>query len=310
MPLPELFRGRLTLPVIASPMFLVSFPPLVAAICRAGIVGAFPSINARPAAQLDEWLGQMNAMRADTPEMAPYGVNLILHKSNPRLVEDLDLIVKHQAPFVITSVGNPADVVKRVQAYGGMVFHDVIGIPHARKAAAVGVDGLILIAAGAGGHAGTLSPFALVYEVRQFFAGTIVLGGAISTGAHIKAAQVMGADMAYMGTRFIATQESQASEAYKNMLIEATAGDLVYTPYFSGIPANYMRQSIIASGLEPNQVLGTREGASLMGGGGVEGHKAWKDIWSAGQGVGAIKDIPTVADLVARLKAEYDAVNI
>ncbi len=307
MPLPELFRGRLKLPVIGAPMFIVSQPELVTAQCRAGVVGCFPTLNARPLPLLETWLQQVTAASAE-PGAAPFGANLIVHKSNNRLAEDTELVVKYKAPFVITSVGEPSAVVKQVHAYGGIVFHDVIGLKHARKAIEAGVDGLILVAAGAGGHAGTLSPFAFVAEVRKIFAGTIVLAGAITTGAQVKAALTMGADMAYMGTRFIATQEAHAPEGYKKMIVNSTASDIVYTPYFSGVHASYMRQSIEAFGLDPAKVLGHREGASLgIDAKSDDGPKAWRDIWSAGQGVGSIDDAPKVAELVARLKQQYDA---
>jgi nitronate monooxygenase len=306
MPLPELFRGRLKLPVIGAPMFIVSQPELVTAQCRAGVVGCFPTLNARPLPLLETWLQQVTAASAE-PGAAPFGANLIVHKSNNRLAEDTELVVKYKAPFVITSVGEPSAVVKQVHGYGGIVFHDVIGLKHARKAIEAGVDGLILVAAGAGGHAGTLSPFAFVAEVRKIFAGTIVLAGAITTGNQVKAALTMGADMAYMGTRFIATHEAHAPEDYKRMIVNSTASDIVYTPYFSGVHASYMRASIEAFGLDPVKVLGHREGASLgIDVKGDDGPKAWRDIWSAGQGVGSIDDAPKVADLVTRLKQQYD----
>jgi nitronate monooxygenase len=311
MPLPEIFRGRLTLPVVGAPMFLVSYPELVIAQCQAGIAGSFPTLNARPLDVLEQWLKQITETLAASPKAAPFGVNLVVHKANTRLAEDFALTEKYKVPFVVTSVGDPGDLVKRVHGYGGIVFHDVTTVRHAKKAIAAGVDGLILVCAGAGGHAGTASPFALVEEMRKIFKGTIILAGAISTGAHVKAAQVIGADLAYMGTRMIATQEAHADAGYKQMIVDSTAADIVYTPHFSGVPASYIRASIVAAGLDPDKVLGPREGASL----GLEekdekGPKAWRDIWSAGQGVGAIGDIPPVAALVTRLKAEYDAVQI
>ena len=311
MSLPEIFRGRLAVPVVGAPMFLVSHPELVIAQCLAGIPGSFPTLNARPLELLEEWLKRISAAVAAAPTPAPFGVNLVVNKANTRLAEDVALTEKYKVPFVITSVGEPGELVKRVHAYGGIVFHDVISVRHAKKAIAAGVDGLILVCAGAGGHAGALSPFALVHEVRQIFAGTIILAGAISTGAQVKAAQVMGADLAYMGTRFIATQEAHADEAYKRMIVETTAADIVYTPHFSGISANYLRPSIVAAGLDPALVLGPREGASLgLSDKDDKGPKAWRDIWSAGQGVGAIVDAPPVAELVARMKAENDEVKV
>jgi nitronate monooxygenase len=305
MPLPDIFRGRLSLPVIGAPMFLVSQPELVIAQIRAGVVGCFPTLNARPLAQLEDWLAQIGAAAA--PGAAPFGANLILHKSNPRLQDDLALVIKHKVPLVITSVGDPTPVVAQVHAYGGIVFHDVISLKHARKAMAAGVDGLILVCAGAGGHAGTLSPFAFTAEVRRIFSGTIVLAGAISLGSQIKAAQVMGADLAYMGTRFIATAEAHAVEAYKQMIVAAGTSDVTYTPYFSGVAANYLTASITANGFDPDNVRGPREGAALDLHGDDKGPKAWRDIWSAGQGSAAIDDVPSVAALVARLKWEYEA---
>jgi nitronate monooxygenase len=283
----------------------------VIAQCQAGIAGSFPTLNARPLELLDQWLKHITDTLAASPNAAPFGVNLVVHKANTRLAEDFALTEKYKVPFVVTSVGDPGDLVKRVHGYGGIVFHDIVSVRHAKKAIAAGVDGLILVCAGAGGHAGTASPFALVEEVRKIFKGTIILAGAISTGAHVKAAQAIGADLAYMGTRMIATQEANADAPYKQMIIDSAAADIVYTPYFSGVPASYMRQSIVAAGLDPEKVLGPREGASL----GLEekddkGPKAWRDIWSAGQGVGAITDSPPVAELVARLKAEYDAVKL
>ncbi len=304
MPLPALFQNRLRLPLIGAPMFIVSQPELVLAQCRAGVVGCFPTLNARPLLQLEAWLQQLTEATRDT---APFGANLIVHKANDRQAQDLDLLVKYKAPFVITSVGDPSPVVEKVHAYGGIVFHDVISLKHARKAIAAGVDGLILVCAGAGGHAGTLSPFAFVAEVRKEFAGTIVLSGAISLGNHIKAAQVIGADMAYMGTRFIATAEAHAPQGYKDMIVGAGTADIVYTPYFSGIHANYLRSSIVANGLDPDKVLGQRAEAKLsLGSDDPDGPKAWRDIWSAGQGAGVIEDAPPVAELVERLKRQYD----
>lgn len=308
MPLPALFDGRLAVPALGAPMFLVSRPELVIAQCKAGIPAAFPTLNARPFEVLVEWLDQIQEALKSDATAAPFGVNLIVHKSNNRLEQDTELVIKNKVPFAITSVGDPSPIVKEIHGYGGIVFHDVTNIRHAKKAIAAGVDGLILVCAGAGGHAGVLSPFAFVQEVRQIFDGTIILAGAISTGAHIRAAKTMGADLAYMGTRFIASKEANADETYKQMIVDSAAADIVYTPYFSGVPASYLRASIEAYGLNPDEVLGRREGASL----GIEekekdGPKAWRDIWSAGQGVGAISDVPPVAELVARLKKEYDA---
>jgi nitronate monooxygenase len=293
----------LTLPLIGAPMFLVSSPGLVIAQVRAGIVGTFPALNARPSAQLAEWITEIEGAVGDMP----YGVNLIVHASNTRLEEDLGIVVRHKVPLVITSVGEPSQVVAAIHGYGGKVLHDVINIRHAKKAIAAGVDGLILVCAGAGGHAGLLSPFALVSEVREFYDGPVALAGALTRGNHIRAAQVMGADYAYMGTRFIATQEAHASDAYKQMILDSNAADLVYTPAFTGVHGNYLRASIERAGLDPDNIVGGKDKPDLK----LENRtdaKAWKDIWGAGQGVGSIHDVPRVEALVARLKREYDAV--
>lgn len=309
MPLPELFRNNLALPAIGAPMFLVSHPELVIAQCKAGIPGTFPTLNARPLEALDEWLSRITNALASDPKAAPFGVNLIMHKSNTRLIEDTKLTIKYKVPFVITSVGNPTPMVEHVHSYGGLVYHDVTTIKHAKKAIEAGVDGLVLVCTGAGGHAGFLSPFAFLYEVRQIFDGTIILAGAISTGRQIKAAIVMGADFAYLGTRFIATAEANAEDRYKNMITTSSAADTVHTPYFSGVPANYLRPSLVAAGFDPDNLGTNPDGGSLS----IDGHtkksgpRPWKDLWSAGQGVGAIDDIPKVADLVMRMQADYDA---
>ncbi|WP_119679451.1 NAD(P)H-dependent flavin oxidoreductase [Indioceanicola profundi] len=311
MPIPSLFQGKLRLPLIGSPMFIVSYPELVAAQCKAGMVGTFPSLNARPVELLDEWLGNLTHDLGDyaaaNPDrkVAPFGVNLIVHRSNTRLQEDLALVVKHKVPLVITSVGAPTEIVEHVHGYGGIVFHDVTNVRHAKKAMEAGVDGLILVCAGAGGHAGTLSPFALLPEVRSFFDGTIVLAGAMSSGQAVRAAEVMGADMAYMGTRFIATAEAHANPAYKQMILDGQAADIVYTPFFSGIPGNYLGPSIAASGLDVAEL--TTPGRTPDVSNWDNKPKAWKDVWSAGQGIGSIGDVPTVAELVDRMAAEYSA---
>ena len=310
MSLPKMLQDTLALPVIGSPMFIVSVPELVIAQCTSGIVGSFPALNARPKELLDEWLRRIVAELAaaklahPTRKVAPFAVNQIIHHSNDRLDHDLDLCVKHRVPLIITSLRAPGDVVQRIHDYGGLVFHDVINVRHAQKALEAGVDGLILVCAGAGGHAGMLSPFALVSEVRSFFQGTIVLAGALARGQHILAAQAMGADLAYMGTRFIATQEANAADAYKDMIVASNADDVVYTPYFTGVHGNYLKASIVAQGLDPDN-LPPRDKTSMDFG--STRTKAWRDIWGAGQGVGAMIDVPATADLVTRLAREYQA---
>lgn len=304
MAVPASLRDRLALPAIAAPMFLVSGPDLVVEACRAGVIGSFPALNQRStdayAAWLEEIEQRLAALAHEDP--APFAVNLIVHRTNPRLAADLEVTVKHKVPIVITSLGAVAELVDAVHGYGGLVFHDVINMRHAEKAAGAGVDGLIAVCAGAGGHAGMLSPFALVAEIRSFFDKTIVLSGAISTGAHIAAALMLGADLAYLGTRFIATRESLASEEFKRMIVGARASDIVYTPAISGVHGNFLRESLIANGLDPDNLPPKPE----MNMDREDREKrAWKHIWSAGQGVGSIADIPGVAELCARLKREY-----
>ena len=309
MSLPASLAGRLKLPVIAAPMFLTSGPELVIACSNAGIVGTFPALNQRTSAGVDEWLTTIRAgLKADA---APFGVNLIVHKTNPRVAADLALCVKYRVPVVITSLGAAADVVDAVHGYGGVVFHDVTTARHAKKAAEAGVDGLILVASGAGGHAGTLSPFSLMAEVREFFDKTVLLAGCISTGADVATALMMGADLAYMGTRFIATTESMASDVNKQMLVDAGASDILYTPAISSIGANFLRQSIVAAGLDPDK-LAAPAGLDLSHitepykkEPGKPESKAWRDIWSAGQGVAGIHEVLPAAKLVEQLVAEY-----
>jgi nitronate monooxygenase len=308
MPLPKVLQDNLALPVIGAPMFIVSQPALVMAQCMAGIVGSFPALNARPKEVLDEWLatmtGEIAAARRAEParKIAPFAVNQIVHHSNDRLDHDMVLCVKHRVPMVITSLRAPGEVVQEVHRYGGIVFHDVINVRHALKAVEAGVDGLILVAAGAGGHAGTLSPFVLVSEVRRFWDGPIALSGAITRGEQILAAQAMGADLAYMGTRFIPTPEANAVDGYKRMILDSTAADVVYTPYFTGVHGNYLRPSIAAQGLDPEN-LPLRDKTSMSFG--SDRTKAWRDIWGVGQGVGSIDEITPVSDVVARLGREY-----
>ncbi len=308
MALPSSLANALDLPVIGSPMFIVSGPELVIAQCLNGVVGSFPALNARPADQLDVWLtrikAELAAAKAADPsrKIAPFAVNQIVHASNDRLRHDMEVCVKHEVPIIITSLRAPGEVVEAAHSYGGLVFHDVTTIRHAQKALEAGVDGLILVCAGAGGHAGTLSPFALVGEVRRFFDGPIILSGSIATGQAILATQAMGADLAYIGTRFIATQEANAAQGYKDMIVETSAADIVYTPYFTGVPGNYLKPSIAAQGLDPDALPDADKTKMSFGSGTA---KAWRDIWGSGQGVGLIDDAPPVADVVARLKAEY-----
>jgi nitronate monooxygenase len=308
MSLPASLAASLDLPVIASPMFIVSGPELVIAQCLGGVVGSFPALNARPAEQLDLWLTRIEtelaAAKAAEPSrrIAPFAVNQIVHASNDRLQHDMEVCVRHHVPIIITSLRAPDEVVRAAHSYGGLVFHDVTTIRHAQKALEAGVDGLILVCAGAGGHAGTLSPFALVGEVRRFYDGPIILSGAIATGDAILAAQAMGADLAYIGTRFIATQEANAAEGYKEMIVGSSAADIVYTPYFTGVPGNYLKPSIAAQGLDPDD-LPHADKAKMSFGSGTA--KAWRDIWGSGQGVGLIDDAPPAAEVIARLKSEY-----
>jgi nitronate monooxygenase len=308
MPLPDTFEGRLRIPAIAAPMFLVSGPDLVVETARAGIIGTFPALNQRTSEGYAGWLDEIEERLSlavqDGSRPASFGVNLIVHVTNPRLDQDLKITVDRKVPLVITSLGAVSDLVDAVHSYGGLVFHDVINVRHAEKAAEAGVDGIIAVCAGAGGHAGALSPFALVPEIRRFFHKTIVLSGAISNGAQIAAARLVGADLAYLGTRFIATRESLAPDAYKAMLMQARAADIVYTPAISGVNANFMRQSIVAAGLDPQNLI--PHGKLDMG---AEA-KVWRDIWSAGQGVGSVDDIPSTAELCARLEQEYEAARM
>ncbi|MCG2585270.1 nitronate monooxygenase family protein [Massilia sp. TS11] len=313
MALPPVLQ-RLSLPVIASPMFIASGPALVAAQCKAGIVGSFPALNARPQEQLDVWLTDLQAELADYqaahPDaiVGPIAVNQIVHQSNDRLARDVEVCVKHRVPIIISSLrAPPKEMLDAVHSYGGIVLHDVISIRHAHKALEAGVDGLILVAAGAGGHAGTLSPFALVGEVRKFFDGPIALSGSIASGDAILAAQAMGADLAYIGSRWLATQESNVSQGYRDAIVQASAADIVYTNLFTGVHGNYLRQSIEAAGLDPDNLPEADKSKMNFGSGGNTGAKAWRDIWGAGQGVGLMNDVPTVAEMVARLQAEYVA---
>ena len=311
MALPKVLQGNLSIPVIGSPLFLVSGPELVIAQCKAGIVGSFPALNARPQNVLGEWLvrikEELATAKEENPELpiAPYAVNQICHASNDRLMADMETCVEHEVPIIITSLRPPEEVVTAAHSYGGLVYHDVISVRHARKAAEQGVDGLILVCAGAGGHAGTLSPFALVREVREFFDGTIILSGSISSGSAVASSQALGADLAYMGTRFIATEEANAEQGYKDMLIESVADDIVNSSLFTGVAGNYLKGSVKNAGLDPADLPDADKSSMNFGSGGNTEAKAWKDIWGSGQGIGSIKDSPTVQALVDQLKEEY-----
>ncbi len=310
MALPAALQN-LSLPVIGSPLFIASGPALVLAQCKAGIVGSFPALNARPAALLDNWLSDMKAdlatFQKDHPAacVGPIAVNQIVHQSNDRLAHDVAICVKHRVPIIISSLrAPPAEMMSAIHSYGGIVLHDVISLRHAEKSLEAGVDGLILVAAGAGGHAGGLSPFALVGEVRRIFAGPLALSGAIATGDAILAAQAMGADLAYIGSRWLASKEANVNQPYRDAVIEAKAADIVLTNLFTGVHGNYLKQSIVSAGLDPDN-LPQADKSAMNFGAGANAAKAWRDIWGAGQGVGMIDDAPAVADIVARLKNEY-----
>ncbi|MBB3442829.1 nitronate monooxygenase family protein [Rhizobium sp. BK379] len=312
MALPAILRDNLRLPVIGSPLFIISHPALTLAQCKAGVIGAFPALNARPESQLDEWLAMItedladyNARHPERPA-APFAVNQIVHMSNKRLEHDLMLCVKYKVPIVISSLGAVPEVNAAVHSYGGIVLHDIINNRHANSAIRKGADGLIAVAAGAGGHAGTLSPFALVQEIRAWFDGPLLLAGSIATGGAILAAEAMGADMAYIGTPFIATEEARASDGYKQAIVEGAAADIVYSNYFTGVHGNYLKPSIRAAGLDPDN-LPDADPSKMDFEQATGGAKAWKDIWGSGQGIGAIKAVEPVAKLVDRLEVEYRA---
>ena len=305
-------EGKLRLPVVGAPLFIVSGPELVIAQCKAGIVGSFPALNARPQSMLGEWLTRIKEELAeydrenpDSPS-APYAVNQICHASNDRLMDDMQTCVDHEVPIIITSLRPPLEIVEAAHSYGGVVFHDVINVKHAKKAAEQGVDGLILVCAGAGGHAGSLSPFSLVREVKEWFDGTVLLSGSIGDGHSIAGALAMGADLAYLGTRFIATEEANADKGYKDMLIESAADDIVYSSLFSGVNGNYLKPSIAKAGLDPDNLPGADKSKMNFGSGGNMKTKAWKDIWGSGQGIGGITDAPSVDSLVKTMKDQYD----
>ncbi|ADG11606.1 nitronate monooxygenase [Caulobacter segnis] len=312
MALPPILRDRLRLPVIASPLFIISNPDLVIAQCKAGIVGSFPSLNARPLSQLDEWLARITEELAaydkanpDAPS-APFAVNQIVHKTNNRLEDDIAMCVKYKVPVVITSLGAREDLNQAIHSYGGITLHDVITDRFARKAIEKGADGLIPVAAGAGGHAGTLSPFALIQEIRQWFDGPVALSGSIACGRSILAAQAMGADLAYIGSAFIATEEANAVEGYKRAIVEGQADGIVYSNLFTGVHGNYLRSSIVAAGLDPDNLPQSDPSKMSFGSGGNQEAKAWRDIWGSGQGIGAIKEVLPAAELIARFAAEYE----
>ena len=310
MALPPILRDRLRLPAIASPLFIISGPDLVIAQCKAGIVGSFPSLNARPISMLDEWLARITeelaAWDKANPDMpsAPFAVNQIVHRTNNRLDEDLALCEKYKAPIVITSLGAREELNQAVHGWGGITLHDVINDKHAHKAIEKGADGLIAVAAGAGGHAGTKSPFALIQEIREWFDGPLALSGSIATGGAVLAAQAMGADFAYIGSAFIATDEARAAEAYKQCIVDSNSDDIVYSSLFTGVHGNYLKPSIRNAGMDPDN-LPESDPSKMNFGGGDSAKKAWKDIWGCGQGIGAVKAVLPAAELVARLEREY-----
>ncbi len=311
MALPEMLAGRLRLPLIGAPMYIVSHPGLVIEQCKAGIIGGFPALNARPQEALDGWIQEIKQALAEHQEanpdepVAPFAVNQIVHQSNARLMADMEVCVKHQVPIVITSLRPPGEVVDAVHSYGGLVFHDVISMRHARKAIGQGVDGIIAVCAGAGGHAGPLSPFALVKEIRREFDGAIILSGAMSSGSDVLAAQAMGADLAYIGTRFIATEEANAKPEYKEMIVDCAANDIVYSSLFSGVHGNYLKPSIAQAGFDPDNLPEGDKAIMDFAKAQKQDAKAWRDIWGAGQGVGSIDDILPARELVLRMEMEY-----
>jgi nitronate monooxygenase len=312
LPIPNHIKDNLSIPVIGSPLFIISGPELVIAQCKAGIIGSFPALNARPQHVLEEWIvrikSELAEYKAKNPDakVAPFAVNQICHGSNDRLAEDMATCVKHEVPIIITSLRPPAELVEAAHSYGGLVYHDVINVRHAKKAVEQGVDGLILVCAGAGGHAGALSPFALLREVKEWFDGTVILSGAIGDGHAVAASLALGADFAYMGTRFIATQEANADPEYKKMLEESAAADIVYSSLFTGVHGNYLKPSISNAGMDPDNLPSADKSSMNFGSGGNTKSKAWKDIWGSGQGIGRIYDSPPVSELVYRIKDEYE----
>ena len=316
MAIPKHIQENLSIPVIGSPLFLVSGPELVIAQCKAGIIGSFPALNARPQHVLEELIIRIKKELAEFKEqnpdakVAPFAVNQICHASNDRLMDDMAKCVKQEVPIIITSLRPPEELVQAAHSYGGLVYHDVINVRHAKKAAEQGVDGLILVCAGAGGHAGALSPFALLREVKEWFDGTVILSGSIGDGYSIASSLALGADFAYMGTRFIATKEANADQGYKQMLIDSAADDIVYSSLFTGVSGNYLKPSIKNAGLDPDNLPDADKSTMNFGSGGNTDAKAWKDIWGSGQGIGGIKDDPSVEDLVSRLKEEYNQAKL
>jgi len=311
MAIPNNIKENLTIPVIGAPLFLVSGPELVIAQCKSGVIGSFPALNARPQHVLEEWIikikEELKSYKEKNPEakVAPFAVNQICHASNDRLMDDMETCVKHEVPIIITSLRPPAELVEAAHSYGGLVYHDVINVRHAKKAVEQGVDGLILVCAGAGGHAGALSPFALLREVKDWFDGTIILSGSIGDGYSVASAITLGADFAYLGTRFIATKEANADREYKKMLEESTAADIVYSSLFTGVLGNYLKPSIKNAGLDPDNLPDADKSTMNFGSGGNTDSKAWKDIWGSGQGIGLIEDSPSVEELVKRLESEF-----
>ena len=306
MSIPAALARRLSIPVIGSPLFIISNPDLVVAQCRAGVIGSFPSLNARPLPQFEEWLQRLNAELG--PDDAPYAVNLIVHKSNDRLMDDVALCVKYKVPIIISSLGARADINEAIHSYGGLVLHDIINDKFARKAIEKGADGLIAVAAGAGGHAGTVSPFALVQEIRRWFDGPLALSGSIATGDAVLAATAMGADFGYIGSAFIATTEARADERYKQMIVDSSAADIVYSSLFTGVHGNYLKPSIVLAGMDPDAL--PESDPSAMNFGSNAGPKAWKEIWGCGQGIGAIDAVVPAAAFIAKLRREYDAARM
>ena len=313
MPLPASLEGKLRIPVVGAPLFIISVPDLVVAQCTSGIIGSFPALNARPGPKLREWIREikdrLDEYQSKNPDaiVAPFAVNHICHATNDRLAHDIDVTASEEVPIIITSLRPPEEVVTATHSYGGVVFHDVINTRHARKAMQQGVDGLILVASGAGGHAGILNPIALVHEVRSFFDGTILLSGAMSTGAGVAAAIAMGADLAYLGTRFIATEECGADIRYKQGIVDSGAEEIVYTNLFSGVPGNYLTRSVVAAGLDPNNLPESGKESANFGSGGKSEAKVWRDIWGGGQSVGAVQSIEPTARVVDQLEREFKA---